>query len=201
MVTGCDLQVDVTDFVRPVCLPEAGRLPTPDSYCYISGWGHMGNRSELTHTHTHHRTGAPGESGSCMGACLKGQRAEPSDVTCFTFHHSESCQILMSLCPPVPLSLCPVPFKLQEGPVRLMSMSQCQSYFDMKTITPRMLCAGYDAGTVDSCMVTSSSGCPASVDMCGHVCVDVDAAGVRVSRGTAAVRWCVRTGDAGRCWA
>ncbi|XP_029696345.1 atrial natriuretic peptide-converting enzyme-like [Takifugu rubripes] len=31
-------------------------------------------------------------------------------------------------------------------------MSQCQSYFDMKTITPRMLCAGYDAGTVDSCM-------------------------------------------------
>ncbi|KAK1889789.1 Sodium/hydrogen exchanger 9B2 [Dissostichus eleginoides] len=28
----------------------------------------------------------------------------------------------------------------------------CQSYFDMKTITPRMLCAGYEAGTVDSCM-------------------------------------------------
>lgn len=48
-----------------------------------------------------------------------------------------------------------MPFKLQEGPVRLMSMSQCQSYFDMKTITSRMLCAGYDAGTVDSCMVTS----------------------------------------------
>uniref|UniRef100_A0A3P8U0H2 Corin, serine peptidase n=1 Tax=Amphiprion percula TaxID=161767 RepID=A0A3P8U0H2_AMPPE len=61
----------------------------PDSYCYITGWGHMGNR---------------------------------------------------------------MPFKLQEGEVRIISLSQCQSYFDMKTITPRMLCAGYDAGTVDSCM-------------------------------------------------
>uniref|UniRef100_A0A3B5M2B3 Peptidase S1 domain-containing protein n=1 Tax=Xiphophorus couchianus TaxID=32473 RepID=A0A3B5M2B3_9TELE len=64
-------------------------LPTPDSYCYITGWGHMGNR---------------------------------------------------------------MPFKLQEGEVRIISMAQCQSYFDMKTITPRMLCAGYEAGTVDSCM-------------------------------------------------
>ncbi|KAF3837585.1 hypothetical protein F7725_005049, partial [Dissostichus mawsoni] len=45
-----------------------------------------------------------------------------------------------------------VPFKLQEGEVRIISLSQCQSYFDMKTITPRMLCAGYEAGTVDSCM-------------------------------------------------
>lgn len=45
-----------------------------------------------------------------------------------------------------------MPFKLQEGEVRIISLSQCQSYFDMKTITPRMLCAGYDAGTVDSCM-------------------------------------------------
>eukprot|EP00066_Takifugu_rubripes_P029143 XP_011618409.1 PREDICTED: NF-X1-type zinc finger protein NFXL1 [Takifugu rubripes] len=84
-----DLQVDVTEFVRPVCLPGPGQLPSPDSYCYITGWGHMGNR---------------------------------------------------------------MPFKLQEGAVRIISMSQCQSYFDMKTITPRMLCAGYDAGTVDSCM-------------------------------------------------
>ena len=49
-----------------------------------------------------------------------------------------------------------VPFKLQEGEVRIISLSQCQSYFDMKTITPRMLCAGYDAGTIDSCMVTSA---------------------------------------------
>uniref|UniRef100_A0A8P4KHD9 Corin, serine peptidase n=1 Tax=Dicentrarchus labrax TaxID=13489 RepID=A0A8P4KHD9_DICLA len=78
-----------TEFVRPVCLPDLDQLPSPDSYCYITGWGHMGNR---------------------------------------------------------------MPFKLQEGEVRIISLSQCQSYFDMKTITPRMLCAGYDAGTVDSCM-------------------------------------------------
>uniref|UniRef100_A0A671WE53 Corin, serine peptidase n=1 Tax=Sparus aurata TaxID=8175 RepID=A0A671WE53_SPAAU len=83
------LDSEETDFVRPVCLPDLGQLPSPDSYCYITGWGHMGNR---------------------------------------------------------------MPFKLQEGEVRIISLSQCQSYFDMKTITPRMLCAGYDAGTVDSCM-------------------------------------------------
>ncbi|KAL7858913.1 hypothetical protein SRHO_G00140600 [Serrasalmus rhombeus] len=71
------------------CLPLPGRLPTPDTYCYITGWGHMGNR---------------------------------------------------------------MPFKLQEGEVRIISLSQCQSYFDMKTITSRMLCAGYEAGTIDSCM-------------------------------------------------
>lgn len=47
-----------------------------------------------------------------------------------------------------------VPFKLQEGEVRIISVSQCQSYFDMKTITSRMLCAGYEAGTIDSCMVS-----------------------------------------------
>ena len=57
------------------------------------------------------------------------------------------------------MCVCPVPFKLQEGEVRIISLSQCQSYFDMKTITPRMLCAGYDAGTVDSCMVTSAVTC------------------------------------------
>ncbi|KAL6484056.1 hypothetical protein MHYP_G00089290 [Metynnis hypsauchen] len=45
-----------------------------------------------------------------------------------------------------------MPFKLQEGEVRIISLSQCQSYFDMKTITSRMLCAGYEAGTIDSCM-------------------------------------------------
>ncbi len=58
-----------------------------------------------------------------------------------------------------------VPFKLQEGEVRIISVSQCQSYFDMKTITSRMLCAGYEAGTVDSCMV--------SVCACACVCVCV----------------------------
>ncbi|XP_036446909.1 atrial natriuretic peptide-converting enzyme isoform X2 [Colossoma macropomum] len=84
-----DAEVDVSSYVRPVCLPQPGRLPTPDTYCYITGWGHMGNR---------------------------------------------------------------MPFKLQEGEVRIISLSQCQSYFDMKTITSRMLCAGYEAGTIDSCM-------------------------------------------------
>ncbi|KAM9699224.1 LOW QUALITY PROTEIN: atrial natriuretic peptide-converting enzyme-like [Menidia menidia] len=88
-VVQLDAEVQQTAFVRPVCLPQPGELPSPDSYCYITGWGHMGNR---------------------------------------------------------------MPFKLQEGAVRLMSQSQCQSFFDMKTITPRMLCAGYEAGTVDSCM-------------------------------------------------
>jgi len=50
----------------------------------------------------------------------------------------------------------PVPFKLQEGEVRVISLEQCQSYFDMKTITNRMICAGYESGTVDSCMVSCS---------------------------------------------
>ncbi|XP_037396722.1 atrial natriuretic peptide-converting enzyme isoform X2 [Pygocentrus nattereri] len=84
-----DAEVEVSSYVRPVCLPLPGRLPMPDTYCYITGWGHMGNR---------------------------------------------------------------MPFKLQEGEVRIISLSQCQSYFDMKTITSRMLCAGYEAGTIDSCM-------------------------------------------------
>ncbi|XP_035377176.1 LOW QUALITY PROTEIN: atrial natriuretic peptide-converting enzyme [Electrophorus electricus] len=84
-----DSEVEVTSYVRPVCLPEPGHLPPYDTYCYITGWGHMGNR---------------------------------------------------------------MPFKLQEGEVRIISLSQCQSYFDMKTITSRMLCAGYEAGTIDSCM-------------------------------------------------
>ncbi|XP_033962047.1 atrial natriuretic peptide-converting enzyme isoform X1 [Pseudochaenichthys georgianus] len=88
-VVQLDSEIEETEFVRPVCLPDISRLPLPDSYCFITGWGHMGNR---------------------------------------------------------------MPFKLQEGEVRIISLSQCQSYFDMKTITPRMLCAGYEAGTVDSCM-------------------------------------------------
>ncbi|KAM9836496.1 atrial natriuretic peptide-converting enzyme [Aulostomus maculatus] len=101
-VVQLDSEVEETAFVRPVCLPGPGQLPSPDSYCYITGWGHMGNR---------------------------------------------------------------MPFKLQEGEVRIISFSQCQSYFDMKTITPRMLCAGYDAGTIDSCM--GDSGGPL-------VCEEVD---------------------------
>ncbi|KAI2643839.1 Atrial natriuretic peptide-converting enzyme [Labeo rohita] len=82
-------EVEVTSYVRPVCLPGRGQLPKADKYCHITGWGHVGNR---------------------------------------------------------------MPFKLQEGEVRIISVSQCQSYFDMKTITSRMLCAGYEAGTIDSCM-------------------------------------------------
>ncbi|XP_056589313.1 atrial natriuretic peptide-converting enzyme isoform X1 [Triplophysa dalaica] len=82
-------EVEVTSYVRPICLPDRDQLPKPDKYCHITGWGHVGNR---------------------------------------------------------------MPFKLQEGEVRIISVSQCQSYFDMKTITSRMLCAGYEAGTIDSCM-------------------------------------------------
>nr|XP_025043230.1 atrial natriuretic peptide-converting enzyme isoform X3 [Pelodiscus sinensis] len=81
--------INETSYVRPVCLPSREQLVEPDTYCYITGWGHMGNK---------------------------------------------------------------MPFKLQEGEVRIISLEQCQSYFDMKTITNRMLCAGYESGTVDSCM-------------------------------------------------
>ncbi|XP_038411956.1 atrial natriuretic peptide-converting enzyme isoform X4 [Canis lupus familiaris] len=78
-----------TSYVRPVCLPGAQWAPEPDTYCYVTGWGHTGHR---------------------------------------------------------------MPFKLQEGEVRIISLEQCQAYFDMKTITTRMICAGYESGTVDSCM-------------------------------------------------
>ncbi|XP_058049311.1 atrial natriuretic peptide-converting enzyme isoform X2 [Ahaetulla prasina] len=81
--------INETSYVRPVCLPTREHLVKPNTYCYITGWGHMGNK---------------------------------------------------------------MPFKLQEGEVRIISLDQCQSHFDMKTITVRMLCAGYESGTVDSCM-------------------------------------------------
>ncbi|KAM8803084.1 atrial natriuretic peptide-converting enzyme isoform 1-T2 [Rhynchonycteris naso] len=81
--------VNETSYVRSVCLPRPEQSLEPDTYCYITGWGHMGNK---------------------------------------------------------------MPFKLQEGEVRVISLEQCQSYFDMKTITTRMICAGYESGTVDSCM-------------------------------------------------
>ncbi|KAM8939509.1 atrial natriuretic peptide-converting enzyme [Pelodytes ibericus] len=84
-----DEDIVETSYVRPVCLPTNGQLVEPDTYCYITGWGHMGNK---------------------------------------------------------------MPFKLQEGEVRIISLERCQSYFDMKTITTRMLCAGYESGTIDSCM-------------------------------------------------
>ncbi|XP_063579471.1 atrial natriuretic peptide-converting enzyme isoform X4 [Pongo abelii] len=81
--------INETGYVRPVCLPSPEQWLEPDTYCYITGWGHMGNK---------------------------------------------------------------MPFKLQEGEVRIISLEHCQSYFDMKTITTRMICAGYESGTVDSCM-------------------------------------------------
>ncbi|XP_063313991.1 atrial natriuretic peptide-converting enzyme [Pelobates fuscus] len=84
-----DQEIVETSYVRPVCLPTKGQLVEPDTYCYITGWGHMGNK---------------------------------------------------------------MPFKLQEGEVRIISLERCQSYFDMKTITSRMLCAGYESGAIDSCM-------------------------------------------------
>ncbi|NWS20994.1 CORIN enzyme, partial [Pachyramphus minor] len=96
-----DKDINETSYVRPVCLPSKDQLVQPDTYCYITGWGHMGNKSKMSIS-------------AILGKTL--------------------------------------PFKLQEGEVRIISLEQCQSYFDMKIITSRMLCAGYESGTVDSCM-------------------------------------------------
>lgn len=38
--------VNETSYVRPVCLPSADQSLEPDTYCYITGWGHMGNKSK-----------------------------------------------------------------------------------------------------------------------------------------------------------
>lgn len=38
--------INETSYVRPVCLPNTGQLLEPDTYCYITGWGHMGNKSK-----------------------------------------------------------------------------------------------------------------------------------------------------------
>lgn len=35
-----------TSYVRPVCLPGAQWAPEPDTYCYVTGWGHTGHRSK-----------------------------------------------------------------------------------------------------------------------------------------------------------
>lgn len=35
-----------TSYVRPVCLPSPEEFLEPDTYCYITGWGHMGNKSK-----------------------------------------------------------------------------------------------------------------------------------------------------------
>lgn len=38
--------VNETSYVRPVCLPSSEEALQPDTYCYITGWGHMGNKSK-----------------------------------------------------------------------------------------------------------------------------------------------------------
>lgn len=45
-VVELESEVQVTSYVRPVCLPRRGQLPKADQYCHITGWGHVGNRSE-----------------------------------------------------------------------------------------------------------------------------------------------------------
>lgn len=39
--------INETSYVRPVCLPSREQLVEPDTYCYITGWGHMGNKSKM----------------------------------------------------------------------------------------------------------------------------------------------------------
>lgn len=41
-----DEDINETSYVRPVCLPSKDQLVRPDTYCYITGWGHMGNKSK-----------------------------------------------------------------------------------------------------------------------------------------------------------
>uniref|UniRef100_UPI00358E304D atrial natriuretic peptide-converting enzyme-like isoform X1 n=1 Tax=Myxine glutinosa TaxID=7769 RepID=UPI00358E304D len=57
------------------------------------------------------------------------------------------------------------PSKLQEGEVRIVPRKTCEAFFPGVHLTPRMLCAGHDAGYVDSCM--GDSGGPL-------VCQDLD---------------------------
>uniref|UniRef100_A0A8C0F9V6 Peptidase S1 domain-containing protein n=1 Tax=Bubo bubo TaxID=30461 RepID=A0A8C0F9V6_BUBBB len=42
-----DEDINETSYVRPVCLPSKDQLVRPDTYCYITGWGHMGNKSKM----------------------------------------------------------------------------------------------------------------------------------------------------------
>ncbi|KAG2465822.1 CORIN enzyme, partial [Polypterus senegalus] len=45
-----DTEINETSYVRPVCLPSRDQSAQPDTYCYITGWGHMGNRSKFLRT-------------------------------------------------------------------------------------------------------------------------------------------------------
>lgn len=38
--------INETSYVRPVCLPSPEEYLEPDTYCYITGWGHTGNKSK-----------------------------------------------------------------------------------------------------------------------------------------------------------
>ena len=38
--------INETSYVRPVCLPSPDQSLESDTYCYITGWGHMGNKSK-----------------------------------------------------------------------------------------------------------------------------------------------------------
>ena len=40
-----DREVEITSYVRPVCLPRPGQLPMPDTYCYITGWGVLSSKT------------------------------------------------------------------------------------------------------------------------------------------------------------
>jgi len=42
-----DEEINETSYVRPVCLPSKEQLVQPDTYCYITGWGHIGNKSKM----------------------------------------------------------------------------------------------------------------------------------------------------------
>lgn len=50
-------EVQETSYVRPVCLPSAEQALEPDTYCYITGWGHMGSKSK------------PVGAARCLSAC------------------------------------------------------------------------------------------------------------------------------------
>lgn len=47
--------INETSYVRPVCLPRTEQYLEPDTYCYITGWGHMGNKSKLSQDPQEHQ--------------------------------------------------------------------------------------------------------------------------------------------------
>lgn len=95
-----DEDVHISSHVRPVCLPEPGHTLTPDTYCYITGWGHMGNRSE-SHTHTVMLTHTLSHTRVCTHRTHK-----HSLPLCLSFPHHLSNSLSLSLpLPPICLFL------------------------------------------------------------------------------------------------